>query len=59
MAATTKKTFEQWMKEVDNILARTVGLTSLDLPDCCYRDWYDDGMTPKSAASKAKKGAME
>lgn len=55
----TKKTFDEWMKEVDNILARTVGLTSLDLPDCPYHDWYEDGVTPRSAAARVKKGAME
>lgn len=55
----TKKTFEQWMKEVDSRLVNSIGLTSLDLPDCPYRDWYEDGVTPRSAAARAKKGAME
>ena len=48
------KTFEQWMKEVDAILsAKLMGLTSSDLPDCCYAMWHEDGVTPKSAAARA------
>lgn len=54
-----RKTFDQWLKEVDAILVRTVGLSHLDLPDCCYRDWYEAGVTPKGAASRAKRNAME
>lgn len=54
-----RKTFEEWMKEVDTILMRTCYLSSADLPDCCYRDWYDQGVTPRSAASRAKKNASE
>lgn len=48
-----KLTFGQWMTLVDQIIVSKVGVSSLDLPDCCYRDWYDDGATVKSAASRA------
>jgi hypothetical protein len=34
-------TFNEWMARVDKLLGCR-GLHSLDLPDCCYRDWYDD-----------------
>ena len=42
--------FEHWMKRVDSILLRTVGVTSGDLPDACLYDWYDDELTPRQAA---------
>lgn len=54
-----KKTFEEWMKEVDYQLAVLCCMGSEDLPDCCYRDWYDDGVSPKSAAKRAMKNAMD
>ena len=42
--------FDIWMKKVDSALARKCGLTSEDLADCCYYDWYEDGVTPAEAA---------
>lgn len=54
-----KKTFEEWMRAVDVAIAARVGLGSSDLPDCPYRDWYEDGKTPAGAASAAIKAANE
>ncbi len=54
-----KKTFEQWLKEVDAALIKKCGFGHQDLPDAPYRDWYDDGKTPKGAASAAFKLANE
>lgn len=50
-----KLTFDAWMKLVDSLVQRKTGLSVYDLPDCAYRDWYDDGKTPASAAAKAVK----
>jgi hypothetical protein len=48
------KSFEEWMKTVDAHLSnRAGGMTSADLPDCCYGDWYEDGLSPSTAARKA------
>lgn len=47
--------FEDWMQEVDDAVSDICGLPTFDLPDCCYADWYADGMTPKQAARKAIK----
>lgn len=54
-----KKTFEQWMIDVDFFIRRSVGLTHLDLPDCCYQDWYADGVRPRTAANRAIKQSFE
>jgi hypothetical protein len=55
-----RKTFEVWMTEVDNNIANVLcGMTSSDLPDVCYMDWYENGMTPKAAARKAIKNTGE
>jgi hypothetical protein len=53
----SKHTFEDWMKAVDNYLSNTCGLSSLDLPDVCYMDMYDDGSSPRSAAAHALREA--
>ena len=45
--------FKQWMKKVDAVLIATCGLSSHDLADCRYRDWYDDEMSPEEAARMA------
>ena len=45
--------FEVWMQKVDYELERWGGLTTGDLDDCCYRDWYDSGMGPNGAAELA------
>lgn len=54
-----KPTFEQWMEAVDQHVLNTVGLGYQDLPDCPYRDWYDDGVSAKRAASRAIKAVAE
>lgn len=46
-----KLTFKQWMKRVDRLLKSALGLSSTDLSDKCWRDMFDDGITPREAAS--------
>jgi hypothetical protein len=42
-----KKTFADWMAAVDAIISRDyMGITTADLTDNSYGDWYEDGMTP-------------
>ena len=50
-----KKTFEQWMQEVNQEVEKKIGLDTSHLPDCPYRDWYENRMGPKAAATKAIK----
>ena len=39
--------FQQWMKQIDNkISSITQGLGTGDLVDICYRDYFDDGLSP-------------
>lgn len=60
MAATKiKKTFAEWMREVDRAVSAKAGLSVYDLPDMCFSDWYADGFSPKQAATKAIKSAKE
>lgn len=51
--------FEQWMEQVDQYLIDTLGLDSSHLPDRCYYDMYDDGVSPRTAALDAIKGIIE
>jgi len=52
--ATATGTFEAWMCRVNQILERSLGLNSLDLPDQPYYDWFDGGTTPAEAAREVK-----
>lgn len=45
--------FDDWMHRVDAIVWRCVGMSVYDLPDCPFRDWYDDRLRPSRAASRA------
>ena len=49
--------FETWMARVDAILDAWCGASSADLPDVCYRDLYDAGVRPGSAAARAYREA--
>jgi hypothetical protein len=53
------QTFEAWMQDVDNAVERLTGMSTNDLPDVCYRDMFEDGVKPVSAARKAIRNAME
>jgi hypothetical protein len=46
-------TFNEWMRAVDRQVQARVGLSSDDLADCAYRDWYDDDMSATEAAELA------
>jgi hypothetical protein len=48
-----KKSFAQWMQEVDSIISAKIGLSSADLPDLAYMDMWENGKSAKSAAAKA------
>ena len=48
-------TFEQWLAKVDQWLEAHVFVSSADLPDCCYADWFADGISPARAARMALK----
>lgn len=43
-------TFEQWMQKVDSKVGAMTGLSVHDLADQPFRDWFDDGMSPREAA---------
>jgi hypothetical protein len=45
--------FDTWMKLVDKAVYARLGCSVHDLPDCCYRDWYDQGDRALTAARKA------
>jgi hypothetical protein len=54
-----KKSFEVWLKELDEAVQAKCGMSYQDLPDGPFRDWYEEGKTPKSAAAKLVKMANE
>jgi hypothetical protein len=56
---TTSTGFDQWMTQVNQHLVAMCGMSSEDLPNCCYFDWYDDDVSPKSAARRAIRWAKE
>lgn len=54
-----KLPFDAWMGAVDMAVQAKAGLSVYDLGDCSFMDWYEHGVTPKSAASRAIRGGME
>ena len=47
------RSFAAWFAKADAWCRRLAGLSLRDLADCCYRDWFEDGMSPKAAAKMA------
>jgi hypothetical protein len=51
--ADNQREFERWMTAVDNVIAvKLYGLSSSDLPDQTWRDWFDEGLTAAEAAQE-------
>lgn len=49
--------FQTWLKYVDDACQAYCGLGYEDLPDCCYADWYENGVSPQAAAKRAIRAA--
>jgi hypothetical protein len=47
------------MKEVNEACDRIACVSVNDLPDCCFRDWFEDDVKPVQAARRAVRNAME
>jgi len=45
--------YKNWMRCVDALCRTKIGLSIHDLPDMPFRDWFDDGYTPKDAVREA------
>lgn len=41
--------FKIWMQGIDEWFTRYIGVTTNDLPDKTYRDWFDSGMSVTEA----------
>lgn len=54
-----KQTFEEWKKKANEICWNKHGCSLDDMADCCYYDWYEDGVSPRGAVSRAVKAQME
>lgn len=53
----SRMTFEEFMREVDRYLLLRYDLTSDDLDDWRYRQDYEEGVLPKTSASRAYRNA--
>ena len=45
--------FDNFMRRVDVVLSSKLGVGHGDLSDCCWRDYFDDGLTPADACESA------
>jgi len=50
--------FAEWMKLVDLEVGRKCGLGYEDLPDYCYADAYEAGLSPARCAARAIRAAV-
>lgn len=51
--ASKQEVFRLWMRDVSRCIELNCGMTAMDLPDAPYWDWYDEGITVKTAAQRA------
>jgi len=45
--------FDEWKKEVDVVCISAFGVSSDDLPDCLWYDYWQDSMSPSEAVECA------
>jgi exopolysaccharide biosynthesis protein len=45
--------FAMFLLVADAAAGRRLGVSIFDLPDACWRDFYDDGLTPMEAVATA------
>lgn len=45
--------FDTWMDALNRHVSARLGLDAGDLPDLCFRDFYEDDMTPREGAEHA------
>lgn len=57
MDATDNPTFQGWMHRIDRLITAWAGLSVHDLPDCPFREWYEDRLRPIRAANLALRRA--
>lgn len=46
--------FEEWMNKINKLLIPIIGLTTDDLPDLGYMDFYESGTTPEEMIEEIK-----
>lgn len=49
--------FAKWLRAVDTVCCLIAGVSVHDLPDCLFRDWFEDGVKPSTAARRALRDA--
>ena len=47
--------YEEWLKQVNQVLYLTFGLDTDCMPDQPWRDWYDNKLSPMTAVKRALK----
>lgn len=47
-------TFEEWLKAVDKILERRVGLSSWEMPDADWWDMWENMLSPDEAIAASR-----
>jgi len=50
--------FALWLRQIDIHVGKRLGLSVFDLPDVCWRDYFDDGLSPIEALT-AGRAAMD
>ena len=45
--------FKEWMRALNRHVSAKLGIDAGDLPDLCFRDFFEDEMTPKEGAEHA------
>lgn len=59
MDATDRPTYDEWMRRVDALLRKYVGLSYADLVDCTWMEWYEKRLRPIRAANRALRQEQE
>jgi hypothetical protein len=52
-----RRSYDEWYALAEKACLALCGLSLSDLPDVCFMDWYEDGVSPAACAKRAIRNA--
>jgi len=52
-------TFTEWLNYLDRLIQAKTDMSMNDFQDCCYRDWFDDGLNVWEAYQAFREEVVE
>ena len=54
-----EKTYDEWLREVDDLLEKEIGMTRRQLPLFPYQSYFNGGMSPRDVLFQFREWILE